>query len=150
MSLIQIAPEFIIQAILAELIAVIFGILVVQTVQKCIDKIRYSNWHVIIQKDNTTILTREISCSKLKQIQLEPSDLAVFLKGVASPYTWIKCDIIEEGDKLGFLIVDRSQKTYTLNLDKDRESKPNKMDALTRQIAKDIKLLIKQQSITKK
>ena len=142
--------DFFVQTVLAEVIVVIFGILVVQTVQKCIDKRRFSNWHVVIQKENKTILTREISYGKLKQIQLDPSDLAVFLKGVASPYTWIKCDIIEEGEKLGFLKINRTKKTYTLNLDKDRKPEPKKIDEITEQFAKDIMHLIKQQPDTKK
>jgi hypothetical protein len=112
--------NFIVQTLLAELIVVIFGVFIVQKGLELFDKWRYDGWHVIVWQDGKQILKREISYKKLKAIQEEPADLSVYLKGVASPYTWFQhVDLIEDGESLGLISIDAEEKTYTLNLDKN-------------------------------
>ncbi len=114
------AWNFIVETLLAELIVVVFGVLIVQKGQDWLDKKRYSGWHVILIKEGKQILQRKISYKKLKAIQDESADLSVYLKGVASPYTWFKqVDIIEDGEKLGLIYIDPEAKTYTIDVDKN-------------------------------
>ena len=40
----------------------------------------------------------------------EPAELSVFLKGVVSPYAWIKCDMIEVGEEIGLFVQDNRRK----------------------------------------
>lgn len=113
--------NFIVQSIFAELIAVIFGVLIVQKGQEWLDKKRYGGWHVVVIKEKQQQLRREISYKKLKAIQEEPADLSVYLKGVASPYTWFKqVDLIEDGEKTGLIHCDHETKTYTIDVDKNQ------------------------------
>jgi hypothetical protein len=112
--------NFIFETLLAELIIVIFGVLIVQKGQEWLDKKRYGGWHVTLLQNGETRLTREISYKKLKEIQEEPAELSVYLKGVTSPYAWFQgVDLIEDGEKLGLVCMDPETKTYTIDLDKN-------------------------------
>ena len=111
--------NFIFETLLQEGIAVIAGILFVLIVQNQWIKFKYGGWRVVIVQDGDQKVSRDISPGKVREIQTETSELAVFLKGVASPYAWINCDIIEHGETSGLLIIDKDKKCYTLNLDKN-------------------------------
>jgi hypothetical protein len=95
----------------------------------------YAGWRVRLIKENKERLDRSISPRKAREICDEPADLSVFLKGVASPYGYITCDIIQDGEALGLLSVEEVGKdfrlfnrklirryirrTYTINIDKN-------------------------------
>jgi hypothetical protein len=105
------------QNLVASFIAVLAGLAFARYVQERRDKARYGGWHVIVIKDGKTEVNRDISVRKAKEIFQETSDLSVFLKGVASPYGWINCDIIEKGAATGMLKRDDRQRTLTIDLD---------------------------------
>jgi hypothetical protein len=113
------ALDFIVQSLLSEFVAVVAGVLFVQLVQRQWEKWRFGGWKVIILKEGTTLLNREITPRKTKEILGEETDLAVFLKGVASPYEWINCDPLEEGRRNGLLVIDQATRRFTLDLDKN-------------------------------
>lgn len=111
--------DFVLSSLLQELVVIIAGVLFARFIYDRWVDWRYGNWRVIIHQNGKQIVARAISPRKQKEIHTEPADLAVFLKGVSSPYGWINCDIIEEGEQLGLLVVDHDARTYTLNLDKN-------------------------------
>lgn len=137
--------NFIVQTLLAELIVVIVGVLIVQKAQKWFDKKRYGGWCVIVLREGKTILKRKISYTKLKEIQEEPAELSVYLKGVVSPYAWVGIDIIEDGEELDLVHIDREKRTYTVDLDKNPQRPSPSLDSLTEKFAKDVMKLIEQQ-----
>ena len=107
------------QSIIGEIIAVIFGVFIFQSIERIIDDIRFGNWKVIILKEGETILTRKISPRKTKELLKEPADLSVFLKGVVSPYQRIHCDLLTEGKEKGLFKESTSQRKFIINLDND-------------------------------
>lgn len=112
----------IIQNLTASFFAVVFGIAFTYLVRRQWDRRQYGGWRVIVLKAGKTEVDREISVEKAKQILQEPSELAVFLKGVASPYDWINCDIIQKGKEEGLFV--RSDQARLLTIDLDHNPKP--------------------------
>lgn len=113
--------NFIVQSILQEIIVVIAGVIFAHFILDIWGDWRYGRWHVVINQGGRQILDRKISPDKVKEILKEPADRSVFLKGVASPYAWINCDLIEDGERLGLLVEDHENRCFTLNLDKNPE-----------------------------
>lgn len=95
----------------------------------------YAGWHVRLLQGGEEKLDRPISPRKAREICDEPADISVFLKGVASPYGFIRCDIIQDGEAFGLLEIEEERKdirlfnrniirrylrrTYTINMDKN-------------------------------
>ena len=119
--------NFIAQTLLGELIVVIAGVLFAYIIKEQYDKWRYGRYRVCILQDGQEKVNRPISPRKAQESLDEPADLAVFLKGVASPYAWIRCDIISEGQQIGLLTIDRERREFVIDLDKnppDGEARP--------------------------
>ena len=111
--------DFITQTLVAEFIVVVAGVLFAHFIQGWWEKRRFGNWKVILMRDGNPVLQRAISPRKARELSEEPAELSVFLKGIASPYAWITCDLIEEGKKIGLLAEDRSLRQYVIDLDKN-------------------------------
>lgn len=114
----------IIQNLLASFLAVVIGIAFTYLVRRQWDRHRYGGWHVHILKGGTKEVDREISVEKAKEILREPSELAVFLKGVASPYGWINCDILQKGVEEGLFVRDDQKRLLTIDLDRNPKPPP--------------------------
>lgn len=93
----------------------------------------YAGWHVLLIQEKEVKLNRPISPRKAREIYEEPADLSVFLKGVASPYGYVQCDIIQDGERLGLLKVEETRedlwrfkryicRVYTIDMDKNPQS----------------------------
>ncbi len=119
------ALDFIVKTLLGEFIIVVFGVLIAYLIQTTWIRWRYGKWHVIVTKGGKTLVNRDISAGKAKEILTESTDKAVFLKGVASPYEWINCDIVEEGVKCGLLVEDKKKRCMIINLDHNPPKKEN-------------------------
>ncbi len=115
--------QFIAQTILGELIVVIVGVLFAYGIKRQYDNWRYGRYRIRVIKNQQEKVNRPISPRKTQEILDEPADLAVFLKGVASPYGWIRCDILGEGQDLGLLIIDREKREFIIDLDKNPAAK---------------------------
>jgi hypothetical protein len=119
--LIGLIPNF-----LASFLAIAFAFFVRDGIY---NRRRYEGWEVkLTYHDQDVMPRRAISWRKAKEIAEEPAELSVFLKGVASPYARIHCDIISEGKKEGLLTIDPSKKpifgerrVYTINLSAGEE-----------------------------
>ncbi|CUS05071.2 protein of unknown function [Candidatus Promineifilum breve] len=74
----------------------------------------YANWHVRLIQNQEEKLDRPISPRKAREICDEPADLSVFLKGIASPYGFFTCDIIQDGEASGLLNVEEVRKDFRL------------------------------------
>ena len=109
----------IVQNLLASFIGVLLGLVFARFVQDGRDRRRYGGWHVVVIKDGREKVNRDISVRKAKEIFQETADLSVFLKGVASPYGWINCDLIQDGVNRGLLERDDRRRYLTINLDKN-------------------------------
>ena len=109
----------IVQNLLASFIGVLLGLVFARFVQERRDRRRYGGWHVVVIKDGLEKVNRDISVRKAKEIFQETADLSVFLKGVASPYGWINCDIVQDGVNRGLLERDDRRRYLTINLDKN-------------------------------
>jgi hypothetical protein len=122
--------------IAASIIFSLLGVLLAFFIRRWYWDRCFSGWVVKVIQNDREKVNRIISPGKAKAIYDEPSDLSVFLKGVASPYGHIRGDILEEGPALGLLEVIehenrsigplpwRVRRAYTINLDKNpREEK---------------------------
>jgi hypothetical protein len=67
----------------------------------------YDGWKVRVTYDGEDLLPegRTIGWSTAKEITGSTAEESVLLKGIASPYVWLNCDLITEGRKLGILTV---------------------------------------------
>jgi hypothetical protein len=113
--LLQVALE----SLAGQIAVVVAGVLFAQLIRRWYDKWRYGGWRVMIIQNGQKVLDRRISEGKAKVIVEIPEDRGVFLKGLASPFGWINCDLIEDGPKLGMLAEDRAKRTYTIDFDKN-------------------------------
>jgi hypothetical protein len=111
------------QNLIASFLAVVLGIAFTQFIGRRWEEHRYGRWHVVIKKKEEIKVNRAISVRKAKEILDEPADLSVFLKGVVSPYAFLNCDIIEEGERLGLLIRDNINRQFIVDLDKNPPQK---------------------------
>lgn len=120
--------SFVFETLLQEIVVITAGVLFAQFIYARWIKWRFGGWRVIVWQSGEEKLDRDISAPKLKEIQEEPAELAVFLKGVASPYAWINCDIIKDGEVRELLVIDLGDKTYTLNLDNNPTSETDRLE----------------------
>ena len=113
----------IIQNLIASFLAVVFGIAFTRVYRNRLNERKYGRWHVIIKENDVIKVNRAISVRKAKEILEEPADLSVFLKGIASPYGILNCDIIEEGERCGLLIKDSVNRQFIVDLSKNPPGK---------------------------
>ncbi|MCA9945800.1 MAG: hypothetical protein KC449_20095 [Anaerolineales bacterium] len=81
-------------------------------------RIRYRRSKVILTYQGHTILIRDISPEKMRQINAEPSDKSVYAKGVVSPYGYLGGDPLETP---GLLTMSNKNRTLTIDLDQDKD-----------------------------
>lgn len=113
------------QNLVASFLAVVFGIAFTYLVRRQWDQHQYGGWRVRVLKKNVTEVDREISVEKAKEILREPSELAVFLKGVASPYGWINCDILQKGVEEKLYVRDDQKRLLWIDLDRNPKPPPS-------------------------
>ncbi len=111
---------FLWEAIKNEFAAMVAAVLFVQIIQRLWDFLRFGNWRVVLMKEGKEILDREISTGKAKEILDEDAELAVFLKGVISPYAWVTCDLLKKGREIGLLNEDNKSRIFMVDLDKNQ------------------------------
>ena len=111
--------DWFVSGLFQNFVWVIVGVLIANSIRDFIENKRYGNWRVIVKKQGEEKLNRSISPGKAKEILTESAELAVFLKGVTSPYGWINCDLIEEGKKIGLLVEDQANRCFVIDLDKN-------------------------------
>lgn len=109
--------------LIASFLAVVFGLAFTRVFRNRSNERKYGRWHVIIKENDVIKVNRAISVRKAKEIIEEPADLSVFLKGIASPYATLNCDIIEEGECRGLLIKDSVNRQFIVDLDKNPPGK---------------------------
>ncbi len=119
-------PEAILQNLIATAIGVIIGFIVDRLYQRRKDEREFGGWHVEVVKEARPVVQRDISTRKAKEILTESADLSVFVKGVASPYGWINCDVIQNFEEAEekrtprdrrLLHLDRENRWILINLD---------------------------------
>lgn len=110
------------QNLLASFIGVLLGLAFAHFYQERRERQKYGGWHVLVFKDGEEKVNRPIPVAKAKEIPLETPELSVFLKGVASPYGWINCDLVVKGKELGLLKIDKTRRRIVIDL--DRNPKP--------------------------
>ena len=87
-------------------------------------KMLYPGWRVVVLKEGRTLIDRQISAKKAKQISEDPADLITFLKGTVSPYAYLNQELYYEGQRTGLLTIDRKSRQYIIDLDKNPPSHP--------------------------
>jgi hypothetical protein len=112
------------ESLLVRFLVVVAGVVFAQFVQTRWERWRYGGWVVTVKGSQMQEpLSRPISPRKAKEILEEPADLSVFLKGVASPYAWIRCDLVGKGREIGLLQEDRAARRFVIDLDRNPASK---------------------------
>lgn len=112
------------QNLVASFLAVVLGIAFTYLVRRQWDRRKVGGWRVVVRKQGKDEVDREISVDKAKEILREPSELAVFLKGVASPYGWINCDILQRGREEGLFVQDDEKRLLLIDLDRNPKPPP--------------------------
>lgn len=113
------------QNLVASFLAVVLGIGFTYFVRRRRDERQFGGWRVIVWKQGIKEVDRAISVGKAKEILLEPSELSVFLKGVASPYGWINCDILQKGVTEKLFVRDDAKRLLTIDLDHNPKPPPS-------------------------
>lgn len=117
--------NFVLDTLIEETLGVLIGIFLFDKIKNAWIEKKYGGWHVIIRKNGEEKVDRPVSAKKAKDILEEPADKVVFLKGVASPYGIITCDLLDEGTKKEVFVQDEENKKFIIDLDKQKEDKDN-------------------------
>ena len=107
------------ELLLDETIGFFFGLIVGGALTKLWDIIQdthHAGWSVLLRYEGKTIIERDVSPRKIMNIFEEPADMAVFVKGVISPYGRIGCDPLETE---GLIVRDERNRQIVIDLDKD-------------------------------
>lgn len=123
--------DFIWEALKSEFVTVVAGVIFAQVIQRLWNELRFGRWKIMVVHNEEEILRRKISTNKAKEILGEESELAVFIKGVTSPYAWLNCDPIEKGRQIGLLVENRKARVFSIHLEKN----PTKPAALEMEAA---------------
>ena len=118
--------NFITQTLAGELIVVITGVLITQLMHLTWDRWRYGNWAVHIRRGDKKILTENIPASKAKEILSDRIALRIYLKGLVSAYTWLRCDLLTEGKQTGLFTEDHRQRLFIIDVDKNPQPEDRK------------------------
>ena len=114
--------NFIIQTVLGELLAVVVGIIVTWLMHSTWVRWRYGGWVVHLLRDGKQILEEKIPASKAREILNDFISMRIYLKGLVSAYEWLRCDLIVEGQKNGLFTIDKVNRRFIINLDKNPSS----------------------------
>lgn len=114
----------IVQALLSEFVAVILGIFFVHGLQRGWNQWRHGGWEVVIMREGKEVLRERISADRRKDFSVDRLSSRVYLKGLASSYDWLNCDLLVEGEDLGLFCEDKVNQEYVIDLDKNPERKP--------------------------
>ncbi len=131
--------DFILESLLQEIVIVIAGVLVAQTISRWWELRRYGGWRVEIWKDGKKVLEKPISPGKMKMILDVPEDMGVFLKGLISPFGWLNCDLMGEGPELGLLRIGHRERLIMIDMDKNPPPKSAKASAEYRDLEECLK-----------
>jgi hypothetical protein len=112
-------PKLLVSGLIQNLVWVIVGILLVQSTKNLLDWLRFGRWSIVVIDQGIEKVNREITVRKARDILNEPAEMSVFVKGVASPYGWIKCDLFQEGTERGLFKQDSKQRQLIVDLDKN-------------------------------
>lgn len=132
---------FLIQSLLAEFIVVVAGVLFAILIRDQIVRLRYGGWKVVIKQPGEKDHVRTITPGKAKEILDSEEDLSVYLKGVASSYGWLNCDLITEGRECGMLEDAPEKKRFIIDMAKNPAKPPPTQAQIHRQIVKLNKML---------
>lgn len=109
------------EGVLVEFIFTILAVIAAQTLIKWINNWRFGRWKLTVKRSDTIILDKiPVSPQKMKQINDVPEEMSVFLKGLCSPFHYIKCDLPRRGVTLGVLKQDYKMREIIIDLDKDK------------------------------
>lgn len=111
--------EWVVSGLVQNFTWMLIAIFFAQFVTRIYERTKYGRWRVVVRKREQEVVDREISPGKVKEILSEPAEMSVFLKGVASPYGWINCDVLTEGRRLGLFTEDRANRRLVIDLDKN-------------------------------
>lgn len=109
--------------VLTNFISTILGVLAAYVIRDHINERRFGRWRARVTRGGKEIGSRGISARKAEELLEEPAELSVFLKGVASPYGWINCDLVTDGLANGMLTIDHAGRVYTIDMDKNPPDK---------------------------
>lgn len=115
--------EWVVSGLVQNFVWVIVAILFVQFVQRAYENWKYGGWRVIVHQNGKDVVNREISPGKVKEILAEPAEMSVFIKGVASPYGWINCDVLTEGKRLKLFEQKMEERRLVIDLDKNPKNR---------------------------
>jgi hypothetical protein len=107
------------QGLIYDLFKIIVGFIFARFIyERFIMQFLWGGWSVKVIKNNISVVSRDISPSSCKRILSDETELSVYLKGIISPYEWLKIDIVSPVViKAGVLITNKKQKIITVNLD---------------------------------
>ena len=87
---------------------------------------RWGGWKVILlDSKGDELVERKVSIKKAEEILNDESELSVYLKGICSPYRFLKIDLITKGKELGILDVDRKKQLISINQSNYKEESQN-------------------------
>lgn len=109
-------PTGILTNLLSEFLIVVFGVLFANFIKNRIDAYRFGRWTVTVYDAGGEAHERPISPKKAQQILAVPEDKSVYLKGVASVYGRLNCDLITEGAKLGMLQENHNARQFVIDM----------------------------------
>lgn len=120
---------------IASFFGVIFGVLVLQRYQRGQDEKKFGNWTVIVKRPGEKDVKRCIPIERAKLVLDDDSELSVYLKGIASPFGWINCDLVTEGVENKMLVRDNEHRTFIIDYACNPQRKPGQTNVGERNAA---------------
>lgn len=103
--------------LLSDFIVTLVAVMFAKTIGAHIEERRWGGWRIkLIEVDGDVAIDRAISVSKAKTIFADDTDLAMFVKTIASTQAWLNCDPLSKGVELGLFTIDRSERRMVIDL----------------------------------
>lgn len=104
----------------AAIVGCIAGFFFSQALFHGYTKQKYGGWKVLVKNNDKLLTTRQVGPKKAEQVLDDVSDLAVFIKGVVSPYCHLSEDVIsEKARETGLFKQLDKDKTWVVDISKN-------------------------------
>ncbi|MFZ3071228.1 MAG: hypothetical protein WA110_08945 [Anaerolineaceae bacterium] len=116
--------EILLSVILESILTAVFLAIIYNPIQDKITENKYGRWVLKVMDGTQELDNFPLTANEAKDFHDKPTQLAIFLKGKASPYIDWNCDPLSiKARECGLVNIDESNRVYTIDIAKGKRKK---------------------------